>query len=42
MSPELYRLLQENLESMPSSDLTARAQQTIYLAVMSPEFAVER
>jgi hypothetical protein len=42
MSPELYMLLQDNLKSMPSSDLTARAQQTIYLAVMSPEFAVER
>ncbi|MDX6462360.1 MAG: hypothetical protein QOE55_6057 [Acidobacteriaceae bacterium] len=42
MSPELYKLLQDNLKSMPSSDLTGRAQQTIYLAVMSPEFAVER
>jgi uncharacterized protein (DUF1800 family) len=42
MSPELYKLLQDNLKSMPSSNLTARAQQTIYLAVMSPEFAVER
>jgi uncharacterized protein (DUF1800 family) len=42
MSPELYKLLQDNLKSMPSSDLTARARQTIYLAVMSPEFAVER
>jgi uncharacterized protein (DUF1800 family) len=42
MSPELYKLLQDNVKSMPSSDLTARAQQTIYLAVMSPEFAIER
>jgi uncharacterized protein (DUF1800 family) len=42
MSPELYKLLQDNMKSMPSSDLTARAQQTIYLAVMSPEFAIER
>jgi hypothetical protein len=42
MSPELYKLLQDNLMAMPSSDLTARAQQTIYLAVMSPEFAIER
>jgi hypothetical protein len=42
MSPELYKLLRDNIESMPSSDLTARAQQTIYLAVMSPEFAIER
>jgi uncharacterized protein (DUF1800 family) len=42
MSRELYKLLQDNLKSLPSSDLTARAQQTIYLAVMSPEFAVER
>jgi uncharacterized protein (DUF1800 family) len=42
MSVELYKLLQDNLKSMPASDLTARAQQTIYLAVMSPEFAIER
>jgi uncharacterized protein (DUF1800 family) len=42
MSPELYKLLQDNVKSMSSSDLTARAQQTIYLAVMSPEFAIER
>jgi uncharacterized protein (DUF1800 family) len=42
MSPELYKLLQDNVKSMPSSDLKSRAQQTIYLAVMSPEFAIER
>jgi uncharacterized protein (DUF1800 family) len=42
MSVELYKLLQDNVKAMPSSDLTARAQQTIYLAVMSPEFAIER
>jgi len=42
MSPELYKLLQDNVKSMSSSDPTARAQQTIYLAVMSPEFAIER
>jgi uncharacterized protein (DUF1800 family) len=42
MSPELYQILQNNLEQIPASELTSRAQQTIYLAVMSPEFAVER
>jgi hypothetical protein len=42
MSPELYKLLQDNLEAMPSSDLTSRAQQTIYFAFMSPEFAIEK
>jgi uncharacterized protein (DUF1800 family) len=42
MSPELYQILQNNLQQMPASDLVSRAQQTIYLAIMSPEFAVER
>jgi hypothetical protein len=42
MSPELHQILQSNLEQIPASELTARAQQTVYLAAMSPEFAVER
>jgi hypothetical protein len=42
MSPELYQILQNNLKQIPASDLISRARQTIYLTVMSPEFAVER
>ena len=42
MSAELRSTLQSNLQSLSGSDLVTRAQQTAYLAVMSPEFAVER
>lgn len=42
MSADLRDVLQKNLQSISGTDLITRAQQTAYLAVMSPEFAVER
>ena len=42
MSMELYSALQQNLDSIPASDPVSRVKQTIYLAMISPEFAVER
>ncbi len=42
MSAELRSTLQNNLQSISGTDLITRSQQTAYLAVMSPEFAVER
>jgi uncharacterized protein (DUF1800 family) len=40
MSPELSSALQANLRTIP--DLKSRVQQTLYLALLSPEYAVER
>jgi uncharacterized protein (DUF1800 family) len=40
MSPELARILKNNLGTI--GDLKSRAQQTLYLALLSPEYAVER
>ena len=42
MSADLRNVLSDNLQSIPTTDPLTRVQQTAYLAVMSPEFAVER
>lgn len=42
MSPELAAALSANLLTLPEADLESRAKQTLYLAALSPEYAVER
>jgi hypothetical protein len=40
MSSQLYAILQQNLANIP--DQKTRVQQTLYLALLSSEYAVER
>ncbi len=42
MSDGLAAALTSNLQAIPSTDLEGRVKQTLYLAALSPEYAVER